>query len=104
MSGSQRLKDTDEHIRADALLDAFMPSFSPTIGLDAVHRWTEMNKELARFYSQRLKTDLKTLTECAGCKKPGDISAVWFKATNTAVRDYTDEFGRLMAMNLPDGH
>lgn len=104
MSGLSHVNDTDEPIRTDALIDAFKPGFSPAIGLKALNRWSEMNKELARFYSQRVKTDLKMLSECASCREPAEIGAVWMKAANTAIRDYTDEFDRLMAINIPAEH
>ena len=71
-------------------------------GTRVMQRWVAGSKELARFYQIRMMKDLNMMSEFAACRTPQDFTDVWIDAFRNVAQDYSEEFQRMMSINLSD--
>lgn len=69
-------------------------------GADAVKQLMETGLDAARFYNSRLAKDVGLLSEFALCRTPADVVELWGRAVSEAAHDYTDQFDRVLSINL----
>lgn len=99
-TGPRKHKDKPEKSVSDTASSIEDSRWGGAAGREAIKNWFEVNSELTRFMSTRLRKDIAMLNAYAACRSTRDVAEVWQRATSAAVHDYAEELDRLIAINL----
>ena len=102
-SGGARTRANEEKASGNGGIPGALPGLEPGKMLQrsalTFEHWIATNQELARFYTERLKKNMKAFDAYSKCRTPQDVVSAAARTASEAVHDYADEFDRVMAIN-----